>query len=109
MTAQWRLVVNSYPCKRCGAAPGRACRTDFNHAKPEPHADRSDAAAARGWAYADAPARCRRCHGPLPGDDPEPGRCARCIRQEDGPLPTHATKDNPGPDGSYDAPIWEDE
>lgn len=102
----WRLVVNSYPCPECHAAPGRACVTVRNVPKPEPHADRSRAAAARGWAYADAPARCYRCHRPLEGQNPPPGRCARCIRQEDGPKKTHATRDDPGPDGSYDVPLF---
>lgn len=103
---EWQLVVNSYPCHKCGVPPGRSCRTDMGHVKPEPHAERSQTAAARGWAFADAPARCYRCHRPLPGADPPPGRCARCRRLEDGKPPTHATKDNPGPDGSYDVPIW---
>lgn len=104
---RWQLVVNSYPCPICDAGPGQGCRTP-NRPKPEPHAERSREAHARGWAAADEPARCVRCNGPLTGRWPQPGRCERCRLREDGPRPTHATADNPGPDGSYDVPIWED-
>lgn len=104
----WKLVVNSYPCRVCSAPAGRACKTERGRAT-EPHAERARAAAIRGWAFADAPARCYRCHRPLPGEDPTPGRCERCRKREDGPLPTHATRDHPGPDGSYDAPLFGDE
>jgi hypothetical protein len=103
----WRLVVTSYACHICGAPPGRHCVSETGHPKGEPHADRARLAAARGWAFADAPARCYRCHRPLPGENPDPGRCARCRRQEDGPnWRVHATRDHPGPDGSYDVPIF---
>lgn len=107
--AAWRLVLNSYACHTCGAAPGRHCVTDYGHPKAEPHADRTRQAAARGWAFADAPARCYRCHRPLPGEDPPAGRCDRCRRLEDGPKKTHATADHPGPDGSYDVPLFGEE
>lgn len=107
--AVWRLVVNSYPCPECHVPPGRACLTVHNRPKPEPHADRARAAAARGWAYAEAAARCYRCHAPLPGDNPDPGRCARCRKEMEGPPITHATADHPGPDGSYDVPLFGDE
>lgn len=107
--AVWRLVVNSYPCPECHAVPGRACLTVRGVPKPEPHADRAREAAARGWAFADAPARCYRCHRLLAGRDPAPGRCDRCRRLEDGRRPTHATQDNPGPDGSYDVPLFGNE
>lgn len=103
---EWQLVVNSYPCVKCGVPPGRSCRSDLGHVKTEPHADRSASAAARGWAFADAPARCVKCHGKLPGENPDPGRCPRCVLREDGPLPTHATRDHPGPDGSWDVPLF---
>ena len=103
----WRMVVTSYPCTECNAAPGRACLTISGVPKPEPHAARSRAARDRGWAFADAPARCVKCNGPLPGDNPDsPQRCVRCARREDGPPPVHNTPDNPGPDGSYDVPLW---
>lgn len=76
----WRLVVNSYPCPECHVSPGRACVTVTGHAKPEPHAERSGAAHHRGWAFADAPARCVRCNGPLPGERPDAGQlCPRCT------------------------------
>lgn len=101
----WRIVVNSYPCPTCPAGPGQACVSESGHAKPEPHAARSARAAARGWAHADEPARCVRCHGPLPADVRAPARCLRCTLREDGPAPMHATEDNPGPDGSYDVPL----
>jgi hypothetical protein len=100
---RWQLVVNSYPCPACGAGPGHGCRTP-DRPKPEPHAERARLAHYRGWASSDEPARCFRCNRPLPGEDPAPGRCARCIR-EDGPR-LHATADDPGPDGSYDVPLF---
>jgi len=99
----WRLVVNSYPCPDCRAKPGQTCVTRWNR-PTEPHAARSLEAAKRGWAMADAPARCYRCHRPLAGENPRPGLCPRCYRAEYPPT-THATKDNPGPDGSYDVPL----
>jgi len=103
----WRLVVNSYPCPVCPAGPGYACRTERGNPKPEPHATRAAVAHSRGWAFADAPARCFKCHGPLPGTNPDsPQRCPKCIRREDGPPPVHATEDAPGPDGSFDVPLW---
>jgi hypothetical protein len=105
--AVWRLVVNSYPCPECHAAPGRACVTVRNVPKPEPHADRSREARARGWAFADAPARCYRCQRPLAGLNPLAGLCGRCKHDDERPN-THATKDNPGPDGSYDVPLFEE-
>lgn len=106
---RWQLVVNSYPCPECGAGPGRRCRTAYvGHPKNEPHAARGRLAHDRGWSSADEPARCVRCNGLLPGEDPAPGRCRRCQRLEDSPRTTHATADNPAPDGSYDVPIWED-
>lgn len=104
---RWQLVVNSYPCPICGAGPGRGCRTP-NRPKPEPHAARAALAHDRGWAGAEDPPRCVRCNGPLEGENPSPGRCRRCRLREDGPAATHATADNPGPDGSYDVPIWEE-
>jgi hypothetical protein len=105
--AAWQLVLTTYRCHECGARVGHGCRTGAGR-PTEPHADRARQAAARGWAAADCPPRCYRCLRPLPGPSPAPGRCARCVRREDGPPPTHATKDHPGPDGSYDVPIWED-
>jgi hypothetical protein len=106
----WRVVVNSYPCPVCPAGPGYACRTERGNPKPEPHAARAARAHARGWAHADEPGRCFQCHGPLPGQNPAtPQRCAKCIRAEFGARPTHATKDNPGPDGSYDVTLWGEE
>lgn len=107
-TITWRLVVNSYPCLKCGVPPGRSCRTDMGR-PTDCHAERSQSAAARGWAFADAPARCVRCHRPLAGDNPEPGMCARCLRDARGKAPSHATADNPGPDGSYDVPLFGEE
>lgn len=105
----WRLVVNSYPCEECHASPGRACITIGGNARTEPHAARSAAAHDRGWAFADSPARCVRCHGKLPGLNPDfPQRCPRCVRLET-PRTDHATADNPGPDGSYDVPLFGDE
>ena len=103
----WRLVVNSYPCEECHVPPGRACITMTGNPKPEPHAARTAAAHARGWAFADAPARCVDCNGPLPGDNPDsPQRCRKCARIAAGPPPVHATREHPGPDGSYDVPLW---
>ena len=108
--AVWRLVVNSYPCPVCLVPPGRGCRTESGRPKVEPHADRARVAARRGWAFADAPARCYRCHRPLEGTNPPPGRCPRCRREDDrARKTTHATADNPGPDGSYDVPLFGDE
>ena len=107
--AVWRLVVNSYPCPECQTPPGRACVTIRNRPKAEPHAGRSAEAAKRGWAFADAPARCYRCHRPLEGQAPRPGLCTRCRKQDERNRPLHATKDNPGPDGSYDVPLFGEE
>jgi hypothetical protein len=102
----WKLVVNSYPCPACGVAPGQACRTTGNIRKGEPHAERSARAAIRGWAFAEKPARCVRCHGALPaGNTDWPKRCRRCVLREDGPPGTHATAEHPAPDGSYDVPL----
>lgn len=101
---RWQLVVTSYPCPVCGAGPGHGCRSPA-HSKGEPHAERGRLAHMRGWASAEEPARCVRCNRPLPGEDPAPGRCRRCIRLEDAPRLT-ATADNPGPDGSYDVPLF---
>jgi len=108
---RWQLVVNSYPCPECGSGPGFGCRTYSNHPKPEPHAERGRLAHERGWAAADEPARCVRCNGPLEGQDPAPGRCRRCLHADNANRRGHwhATPDNPGPDGSYDVPIWEDQ
>jgi hypothetical protein len=104
--ATWQLVVNSYPCPTCGAPDGLACRTTSNARAAQPHAERSARAAVRGWAFADKPALCVRCHGALPlGNEDWPKRCARCVLREDGPAPTHATAEHPGPDGSYDVPL----
>lgn len=108
-TITWRLVVNSYPCPSCGAPPGKACVTGNDRTKYEPHNARSQRAAVRGWAFADAPARCIRCHGRLQPGTEAPARCIRCALREDGPAPTHATKDKPGPDGSYDVPLFDGE
>jgi hypothetical protein len=101
-------VVNSYPCPECMAGPGQACRTAYQRPKPEPHAARAAVAHSRGWADADEPARCFKCQGPLPGVyfDATPRRCPRCSRI--GPPSGRATADNPGPDGSYDVPLWEE-
>ncbi len=111
--AVWRLVVNSYPCPECHVPPGRACVTVRNHPKPEPHAARSLEAAKRGWAFADADARCYRCHRPLDRRTaeipPDPGLCIRCRKQDERARPLHATKDRPGPDGSYDVPLFGEE
>jgi hypothetical protein len=103
---EWRIVINSYPCAICGAPPGRHCVTDTGRNKGEPHADRARHAALRGWAMAEDTARCYRCHGPLPEDARAPARCARCILREDGARPLRATADHPGPDGSYDVPLF---
>lgn len=103
---EWHLVVNSYPCTKCGVPPGRSCRTDMGHISGTPHAERSQIAAARGWAFADASPRCARCHKALPGDNPAPGLCPKCARAVNGPTPTHATAEHPGPDGSYDVPLF---
>lgn len=102
----WRIIVNSYPCPVCPAGPGQACITEYGNPKQEPHAGRAARAHGRGWAAADQPARCFTCNGPLPnGPDTGPRRCPKCVRR-DAPRAPHATADNPGPDGSYDVPLW---
>jgi len=104
----WQLVVNSYPCTRCGSPPGMTCVTDVGATKREPHAERTRTAHDRGWAFAEAEPRCVTCHGPLPDVHNEPPtRCPRCARIAN-PPGERATVDNPGPDGSYDVGLWDE-
>ena len=113
---RWRLVVNSYTCPTCGAGAGYGCRTTGNRpAGPTgQHAARAQQARDRGWAAADEPPNCAVCHRPLPEDvhTPTPAVCVRCTRRKEGQrrqIGAHATRDAPGPDGSYDVPLWEDQ
>ena len=49
----WFEVVTSYPCPACGVGPGEPCLTVSGNAKREPHADRSRAADANRWRFAE--------------------------------------------------------
>lgn len=49
----FRIVIESYPCPTCNAAPGARCETIAGKVKTEPHADRARLAEARGWIAAD--------------------------------------------------------
>lgn len=51
--AHWRIVANAYPCDECDAAPGEACITRGGNISHTPHAPRSRAASAGGWANPD--------------------------------------------------------
>lgn len=45
----WRIVVTSYGCPSCGAAPGELCITSSGRHTPEPHAERSRVAHDHHW------------------------------------------------------------
>jgi hypothetical protein len=67
MRQYWRIVMESFPCKECNAAPGEPCYTKSGNQKTECHAVR--------WADAE---RCHKCGERLPADY-DPGElCDRC-------------------------------
>jgi len=65
---QWRVVIESYPCPRCGAGPGKACRTAKGATTYIPHAARERVIDRCPLCGARIPA------GALPGD-----LCERCA------------------------------
>lgn len=66
----WTVVMLSYPCPVCGAAPGDKCVTTSGRTKSsDVHAERTRPLLTN---------RCPKCGALTPADD-EPGQlCARC-------------------------------
>jgi hypothetical protein len=85
--AAWRLVLLSYPCPDCGAAPGEPCTTRTGRAAQDyVHAARTRDAG-----------RCPRCGVRLPADA-EPGDlCDHCALVQSLELEryTHRRRDTP--------------
>ena len=67
---RFQIVIESYECPVCGAAPSRRCETYNGNPKREPHAERSRLAEQRGWRAADDVAEfpgptCVHCRNPM--------------------------------------------
>ena len=66
-TAAWRLVIHSYPCPTCGAAPGQWCETKNGRQTDMPHAARGDTAET-----------CAKCGARLPAGSFPGELCPHC-------------------------------